>query len=108
MSGGAKAMGERLQELRQAKGLSQSQLAKATGVPVGSLKNWEQGIRLPRLDAAWQLAKALGITLDELAGKVFESPPERAKGERSAGKPTSGPSGEKKPVRGQGRKRKGS
>jgi transcriptional regulator with XRE-family HTH domain len=61
-------MGERLQQLRHAKGLSQTQLAAAAGVPVGSLRNWEQGHRTPLLDAAARLAKALGISLDVLAG----------------------------------------
>jgi transcriptional regulator with XRE-family HTH domain len=68
-------MGERLQDLRLSAGLSQSQLARAAGIPTGSLKNWEQGLRLPRLDAAYRLAKALGITLDLLAGRIFDEPP---------------------------------
>jgi transcriptional regulator with XRE-family HTH domain len=57
-----------MQRLRQAAGLSQSGLARATGIPVGTIKNWEQGIRFPRLDLAVKVAAALGITLDELAG----------------------------------------
>lgn len=69
------AMGQKLQELRQAAGLSQSQLASAAGVPVGTLKNWEQGRRMPMFDAAYRLAKAMNITLDELAGRVFEVVP---------------------------------
>ena len=85
-------MGARLQELRQQKGLSQSQLARAAGVPVGSLKNWEQGKRHLQLSTACQLARALGITVDELAGQVFAG----------------GPSGEKKPAaKGRGKKAKG-
>jgi transcriptional regulator with XRE-family HTH domain len=61
-------MGQRLQQLRQAKGLSQTQLALAAGVPVGSLRNWERGRRVPLLDAAARIAVALGISLDTLAG----------------------------------------
>jgi transcriptional regulator with XRE-family HTH domain len=76
MSEEAEAMGLRFQELRHEKGLSQSELAKAAGVPIASLKNWEQGRRMPAFDAAFRVAKALGITLDELAGKVFETTPE--------------------------------
>jgi len=77
-------MGERLQALRQEKGFSQSQLARAAGIPVGSIKNWEQGIRLPRLDLAYKLAQAMGISLDVLAGDVFKKPPEKkpARGKR--------------------------
>ena len=66
-------MGPRMQRLRQAAGLSQSGLARATGIPVGTIKNWEQGIRFPRMDLAVKVAAALGITLDELAG-VAEKP----------------------------------
>jgi transcriptional regulator with XRE-family HTH domain len=62
-----------MQRLRQAAGLSQSGLARATGIPVGTIKNWEQGIRFPRMDLAVKVAAALGITLDELAG-VAEKP----------------------------------
>ena len=76
-------MGERLQQLRHDAGLSQSELANAAGVPVASLKNWEQGRRLPQFDAAWRLAKALRITLDELAGNVFAGPPEQKKPAKS-------------------------
>jgi transcriptional regulator with XRE-family HTH domain len=70
-------MGERLQQLRQARGLSQTQLAAAAGVPVGSLRNWEQGHRTPLLSAAARLAVALGVSLDVLGG--IEEPPARPK-----------------------------
>lgn len=63
-----KKMGQRLQELRQRAGLSQSELARAAEVPIGSLRNWEHGRRTPLLDAAARIAQALGISLDELAG----------------------------------------
>jgi transcriptional regulator with XRE-family HTH domain len=66
-----KAMGQRLQELRDRAGLTQQALAQCAGIPVSSLRNWEQGRVLPQLDAAYRLAKAMNITLDELAGKVF-------------------------------------
>ena len=76
-------MGTRLQELRQKAGLSQSQLAKAAGIPAGSLRNWEQGKRHLQLEAAYKLARAMNISLDELAGKVFEGEP-AAKGHGKA------------------------
>jgi transcriptional regulator with XRE-family HTH domain len=64
----SRAMGQRLQQLRIAAEMSQPQLARAAGVPVSSLRNWEQGRRVPLFDAAIRLAVALGCTLDELAG----------------------------------------
>jgi len=80
MKKGIEAMGNRFQELRQAKGLSQSQLAQAVGVPMTSLRNWEQGRREPGLCASYHLARALGVSLDELAGDVFKDvPPTRNK-----------------------------
>ena len=71
-------MGERLQKLRKAAGLSQAALAKAAGVPLGTLRGWEYGRRTPLLDAAAKLADALGCTLDELAGRAEP----KAKGRR--------------------------
>jgi putative transcriptional regulator len=61
-------MGKRFKAMREAAGFSQSQLAKAAEVPVGSLRQWEQGRRTPLLDAAARIAEALNVSLDELAG----------------------------------------
>jgi transcriptional regulator with XRE-family HTH domain len=77
-------MGERLQRLRQAKGFSQPQLARAAQVPVGSLRNWEQGRRIPALDTAARLAVALGCTVGQLAGT--EPEPESEKKGKAKGK----------------------
>jgi transcriptional regulator with XRE-family HTH domain len=58
----------RLRSLREALGLSQSQLAARCGLSVDSLQNWEQGRTEPRLSALIQMAKGLGVSLDLLAG----------------------------------------
>jgi len=60
-------LGEKLQRLRLAAGYSQSQMAKASKVPVGTLRNWEQDRRVPGFDVACRLAKVLGVSLDVLA-----------------------------------------
>jgi transcriptional regulator with XRE-family HTH domain len=70
-----KEMGMRLQEIRQGAGLSQSGLAAAAGVPVGTLRNWEQGRRMPLLDTAARVAAALGCSLDELVRAPKAAPP---------------------------------
>jgi transcriptional regulator with XRE-family HTH domain len=62
-------MGERLKRLRERAGLTQPQMAEAAGVPVSTLRQWEQGRRLPSLEGFIALADGLGVTLDELAGR---------------------------------------
>jgi transcriptional regulator with XRE-family HTH domain len=69
-------VGKTIQEFRLARNLSQSQLARAAGVPFRSLQNYEQGHRTVPLAAAAKLADALGVTLDELAGR---GPPAKRK-----------------------------
>jgi transcriptional regulator with XRE-family HTH domain len=70
----ADALGEHLKRLREAAGLSQPQLAQAAGVPVGTLRQWEQGRRLPSLEGFIALAAGLGVSLDELAGREAPRP----------------------------------
>jgi transcriptional regulator with XRE-family HTH domain len=60
-------LGERLQQLRRAAGLTQQTLAGMTGLSVWNIRNWEHGSRLPGLAAAYKLSKALGVPLEELA-----------------------------------------
>lgn len=80
-------MGGRLQKLREQKGLSQSQLARAAGVPVGSLRHWEHGRRTPLLDAAARLAVALECSIDDLAGigAASEKPASKKSAKRKGG-----------------------
>lgn len=74
--------GVRLQRLRNAAKLSQSEAAALAGVPVGTLRCWEQDRRmLLFLPAARALARALGVSLDELAADAVPgSPKARPKG----------------------------
>jgi transcriptional regulator with XRE-family HTH domain len=73
-----KEMGKKLQRIRKEAGMSQFQLAVAASVPVSTLQGWEQGRREPLLLAAARVAKALGVSLDQLAGVLTENePPER-------------------------------
>ena len=78
------SFGKRLQELRKAAGLSQSQLAARAGVPIDSLRNWEQDKALPKIDTAALLAVALGVSLDRLAGAP-KQPPAKAPGRKRKG-----------------------
>jgi transcriptional regulator with XRE-family HTH domain len=65
---------QKLRELREEANLSQAKLAKASGVPVGSVHDYGQGRRKPSLAAAAKLARALGTSsgvfdeCDDVAG----------------------------------------
>jgi transcriptional regulator with XRE-family HTH domain len=59
--------GKWLREARERRKLTQDGLAERSGIPVSSIRSWEQGQRLPSLTAAASLARALEVTLDELA-----------------------------------------
>jgi transcriptional regulator with XRE-family HTH domain len=82
-------MGSRLKRLRTAAGFSQTRLAEASGVPIGTLRNWEQDRRTPLLDTAARVAAVLGVTLDELAKQLQPDPPAPA-ARRGRGKKTGG------------------
>lgn len=62
---------KRLEELRAAKGLSQYKLAKLSGVPQGSLSNYELGKSVPGVEVIEKLCTGLGVTLAEF----FTEPP---------------------------------
>lgn len=64
--------GQRLQRLRHEANMSQSQLAKAADIPIGTLRNLEQDRRIPRLDTAAALARAIGVSLDTLTNDAFQ------------------------------------
>ena len=61
-----KRFGKRVRELRQAKGLSQEELAHRAGVHRTYLGGIERGERNPALRNIAALAEALGLTLEEL------------------------------------------
>jgi transcriptional regulator with XRE-family HTH domain len=60
----------RLRRLREAAGLTQSELAVRAGVSRQMVGAVEAGRHLPRVDAALSLAAALGANVDELFGSV--------------------------------------
>jgi len=56
----------RLRTLREKAGLTIEDLVTATGIPRGTLYNWEAGIRMPPIDTFPTLAKALGVKVRTL------------------------------------------
>jgi transcriptional regulator with XRE-family HTH domain len=61
---------ERLRELRKRAGLTQAQLAQSSGVPLGSIRNYEQGQREPYWNVAFRLASALGVSVESFSDCV--------------------------------------
>src|SRR3954453_20602450 len=63
------SFGDVVRQLRQDAGLSQAGLAAAAGVHLRQIHRYESGEQQPALDVAQRLAAALGVTLDEVAGR---------------------------------------
>jgi transcriptional regulator with XRE-family HTH domain len=63
--------GEKLRELREAKGWSQKELAEHSGQPQQSIANWEQGIRAPLFGAVQRLCAALAVPCTIFDGCEF-------------------------------------
>ena len=59
---------KRLKELRTDANLSQDKLAKELGLTHTAIGLWEQGKRVPNLDAVILIAQYFGVTIDFLAG----------------------------------------
>jgi transcriptional regulator with XRE-family HTH domain len=61
-------VGPRLRALRQGRDTTLAALSRMTGISVSTLSRLESGDRRPTLELLLPLAKAHGVTLDELAG----------------------------------------
>lgn len=57
---------DRLRELREARGLSRGELARAAGTSESAVAMLERGERSPSLELAGRLADALGCGTDDL------------------------------------------
>jgi transcriptional regulator with XRE-family HTH domain len=62
------AVGPRLRAVRQQRGATLGQVAKATGISVSTLSRLESGQRRPTLELLLRLATAHQVPLDELVG----------------------------------------
>ena len=58
--------GKRLAQLRRRSGVTQEQLADATGITVESISNMERGIFGPRFDHLEQIARILKVPVKAL------------------------------------------
>lgn len=64
--------GKRMKQARLEKHLMQKELAQAAFVGADAIKRYERGVTLPRWDSIVPIAKALGVSLDWLAGRSVE------------------------------------
>lgn len=71
-----KAFGERVKQLRKAKGWTQKELGNKIGVTYAQLNKYEGGTNAPPLDKLQALASALETTIDYLvSGNLAEDMP---------------------------------
>ena len=63
---GRSEQGEHLANLRKQAGLTQVELAELLGVPQSNVAYWEQSEKPPRSDVLPQMAKVLGVGIEQL------------------------------------------
>lgn len=68
------ALGKQLRRFRESAGLSMRELARILEVDHSNIRYWEQTGQIPRSDVLAPMAKALGVTVEDLLG---ESRPRR-------------------------------
>lgn len=64
-----KAFGRRIAAARKLRGMSQEDLAGKSGVNVSAITRYETGDMVPSFERATEIAGALGVTPDWLAGR---------------------------------------
>lgn len=60
-----------IKDARKRAGLTQSQAANKSGIPLGTLRRWEQGINEPPIEAIIMLANLYSVSTDELLGSPY-------------------------------------
>ena len=74
-----KQIGKHLQQLRKGLGFrSAKAFAKSVGINPGTYTSYEQGERSFTYETAWDIADALGCSLDELGGRKWPQGKSRA------------------------------
>lgn len=61
---------EQLRKLRSARNVTQTRLAQLLGISPRVYNRWETGDAVPHFDTCVKIAEALGVSLDELAGRI--------------------------------------
>lgn len=66
---------ETLKKMRRERGFSQEELAERLGTSKQVISRYESGQRIPKISMAYQIAKVLGISLEELNGQTHTPAP---------------------------------
>lgn len=64
----AQQLGRRIRRARLERGMTQSELAQAARVGANYIPRLERGELVPSVEAAFRIARALGLSLDEMCG----------------------------------------
>jgi putative transcriptional regulator len=82
------SFGQHMRALRGEAGLSCAELARKAGVPVSTLRHWENGRGFPGVPAFLRLAEVLGVPAERLAEGVDDPAEEESEpgAEESPGK----------------------
>ncbi|MBQ7661636.1 MAG: helix-turn-helix transcriptional regulator [Clostridia bacterium] len=59
---------ERIKELREQRGITQTELAKKIGITRSGVNAWEMGISMPSTQYVVELAQFFGVSTDYLLG----------------------------------------
>jgi DNA-binding XRE family transcriptional regulator len=70
MANKAVPFADKLKDLRKRAGLTQAELAAASGLGLASIRNYEQGRRTPMWNLVFKLAGACGVGVGEFADCV--------------------------------------
>jgi transcriptional regulator with XRE-family HTH domain len=62
----AEQLATNIRQLREARGLTQQQIAKVAGVPRATWQNLESGAANPTISVLWRVGSALQVSLEEL------------------------------------------
>ena len=65
-----KIIGKSIKTARIVAGITQKKLASLIGTSHAAISFWENGVNIPNVSDCWKIAEVLGISIDELVGKV--------------------------------------
>lgn len=74
-----------LKQARNRTGMTQRDVSEKTGIPLGTLRRWEQGVNDPDTDNLVRLADLYGVSTDEILGSRYapkEAPTDLSPDER--------------------------